>query len=670
MRWQASPWLVVSMLVTLVLVLAVACGPAATSTPTPAPTPTATPTPPPTATPVPPTPTPVPPGVTPPPTATPTRAPTPTAVPPTPTPTPTRAPVATPTPTAVPVAQAPAPKTPKGTVRFATARFDPGVGLGSAQQPVEAMHSWGVADTLFACDTKGNYELPMIATGYKMSPDLKSADITIRQGVQFQKGWGEEAAADWAFTFNDENAVTNPTSIHGQSGDFAAYFGKVEVIDKYTIRVPFHNYAVTWVSFLMSDCHQSTVAMSKKAYDEKGPDWMRENIIADGPFQVVEWIRDDHVYLENAPGTHWRNEPKYNRLEIIAVPEEGTMVAMLRAGEIDGADVALKSSIQLKGQGFQIINPANYVTVLTMTFHGNYWDTKYRIGPNAGQPLPREGYAVHDLPWVGNVIGCPGEGTSDVDGNSKSCRDPGDMEEARLVRWAMAMAIDRQAINETLLGGLGAPAGSWESLNPTLGYYDAKRWGIPYDVAKAKEYMSKTAWKDGAFDVTVWVGGEAGGPTGTNAEIADAVAGMWKGVWPKMNIAVLKTAYAIVRPSLVGRTMSFIGSSNGDEDGNTPFDWPHNPASTSLTRGGFGWGIEIPKIAETYLAVGKEPDRDKRIKMNQEMFDYLHNWMIEAGTVMVPVTIAVNPKKIKEWPGHPAMELGSAVNMEAIVPAD
>jgi len=334
---------------------------------------------------------------------------------------------------------------------------------------------------------------------------------------------------------------------------------------------------------------------------------------------------------------------------------------MLRTGEIDAADPTLSSAIQLADLGFTIHNPDDRVTVLTVIFHGNYWDEKYRIGPKAGEPLPREGYGVHDIPWVGNNLGCPGE-----DYESSSCKDPGDMEEARLVRWAMGLAIDKEAINETMLGGLGAPAGSWESLNVNAWYYDPDRWGIPYDPDRAKDLMAQTFWKEGKFDASMWCGGEAGA---TNWEVADAVAGMWMKAWPKMRVEVIKPAYAIIRPSLVGRTMSLLGHTNGDEDGNTPFDWPHCIASSSLTRGGFGIGIEIPKIAEAYLAVGAERDAQKRIEMNMELMDYLHHWMIEAGTVQVPLPIAYNPKKIKEWPGHPSQET-RGYEPEKIVLAD
>jgi len=537
----------------------------------------------------------------------------------------------------------------------------------SAQAPVERFHDYGVGDCLFACNNEGDYQVPMIAESYELAPDLSYVDITIRKGIQFHRGWGEETAEDWVFTLNDSNAATNPTSIHGQAGDFAAYFGEAEVIDKYTFRLPFTQYSVAWISFLMSDCHQSTTAESKKAYDEKGPDWMRDNIIGDGPFQVVEWLRNDRAYMENAPGTHWRHEPLYNRLEVLEVPEEGTRVAMLKTGEIDGADPSLADAITLAQMGFTVANPSSKVTVLTVVFHGNYWDKYYRIGANAGQPLPREGYGVHDIAWVGNVLGCPGEGTPEVNGDSSQFKDPGDMEEGRLVRWAMGLAIDRELLNESMLGGLGAPAGAWESLNVTLGYYDADRWGVPYDPDEAKRLMSQTAWPQGSFDATMWCGGEAGA---TNGEVADAVAGMWMGLWPKMRVEVMKPAYAIIRPSLVGRTMSMLGHTNGDEEGITPFDWPHCIASTSLTRGGFGIGIEIPKIAETYLAVSKETDKDKRIQMNMELMDYLHYWMVETGTVQVPLPIVYNPKKIKAYPGHPAMELGVFLNCEAIVPVD
>lgn len=636
----------------LVVLAAFACA-KATPTPTPRP-PTATPTA--TATV---------PAATPTPTATavPSATPTPTRPP---TATPTRAPTATPTPTIPAVGEAPNPKNPKGTLKAVVSDIGPGTGIGSAQAPVEAMHDWGVGDTLFGSDPSGRFDVPMIATGYELASDLSYVDITIRPGVMFHKGFGEETAEDWVYTFNDGNAAINPTSIHGQAGDFAALFGEAVVIDKYKFRLPFTTFDPRWLGNFLNDAAQSTTCFSKKVLDTKGEDWMRENIISDGPFQVVEWIRDDRAILEKRPDGHWRIDTQVQKLSFYEIPEDASRVAMLNTGDADIAWVTIKNIPTLLKNGFKATSPEMKSNIHNITWSGNYWETNHAI---TGAPLSREGYCVHDLPWVGCTVGCPGDGTVDVDGTSPSCKQPNDLEEARNIRWALSVSIDREALNETLLAGLGVPA-AMEYVDTTAPYYQS-RWDIPYDPALAKEYMQKAdnaKWKEGEFEIAIWTGTEA---SNLGGEVNDAIAGMWLKLWPKMQISVIKSAYSIIRPGLVGRTNTIPYTADCDEGASTiPFDFPHGMTETSLTRGGFGCGFEIPMIAQTFLKVAKEPDINKRIQYNTELIDYLSYQRMLTGTIQVPHLLVYNPKSIADWPGYPCFFGGSGVNYEAIVLVD
>jgi len=236
------------------------------------------------------------------------------------------------------------------------------------------------------------------------------------------------------------------------------------------------------------------------------------------------------------------------------------------------------------------------------------------------------------------------------------------MEEARKVRWALAMAIDRELINETLLLGMGGP-----SSVEYIAYNDPnfqERWRIPYDPDRARKLLAETRYAKG-FDVPLQVGGEV---AHVNPEIADAVAGMFAKELG-LRVAVLKTAFSIYRPSMVQRTATFLFHGDCDEGGiNIPFDWPHGLTETSLTRGGFGCGIEIPFILDTYRRTATEPDISKRIEENIKLIDYLYDQMLIAGTVTVPAFITYNPKAIKEWKMVPNIfvDISAPVN---IVPA-
>ncbi len=556
---------------------------------------------------------------------------------------------ATPVPTAtplpiVPVEPAPQPKNEYGEISVAVFNIAPGVGLGSAQAPVEAMQYWGVGEGLFAVDDDGR-TIGKLATEWELAADLSTATVTLREDVIFHDGYGSFTADDVVFTMNDSNANTNPTSIHGQAGDFAAIFDETVKIDDYTVQFNFTEggFDPRWNGNFLNEQAQGTAFFSKAAHDQNGVEWLRDNIVSTGPFEVVEWVQDDRAVLSAVGYDHWFANPEIQTLRFTEVPEPSTRVAFLRTGDVDIAEnVPLKDIRPLVESGFKAESVTRSGRVHQVIFSGNYWEENHA---RTGEPLNRtgSGYCIHDLPWVG----CNIEG-----------KQPGDMEEAREVRWALAKAIDRELLVETILDGFGT-VGSIEYVDTTASYFKDE-WLIPYNPDEAIEHMAGTAWPTGKFPIGIWTGGELGGSSGTNAELNDAIAGMWKELWPDMDLQVFKSAYSIIRPSLVGRTNTIPYAGDCDEGSTAiPFDWPHGLTETSFTRGGFGCGIEIPAIADTFKAVAVEGDPVERIRLNTELVDYLYDQMIFAGTVQVPVLTVYNPNSIADWVGTSSAFAGS-----------
>ena len=547
----------------------------------------------------------------------------------------TPVPTATPLPIA-PVEPAPPPKNQYGTISVAVFNIGPGVGLGSAQAPVEAMQYWGVGEGLFAVDDDGR-TVGKLATEWNLQDDFSYVDVTLREDVVFHQNFGAFSADDVVFTMNDGNAAINNTSIHGQAGDFAAIFAETEKIDDNTVRFNFQEggFDPRWNGNFLNEQAQGTAFFSKAAYDQRGEEFLRDNIISTGPFEVDQWVQDDRAVLTAVTYDHWFADPEIQELRFIEIPEPSTRVANLRTGDVDIAEsVPLKDIRPLVTSGFRAESIARSGRVHQIIFSGNYLEATHA---RTGDPIDRtgSGYCVHDLPWV----------TCNIPG-----KQPGDEEEARDVRWALAKAIDRQLLVETILDGFGTH-GSIEYVDTTASYFQ-DRWTIPYNPQEAMDHMSKTAWPTGRFPIGIWTGGELGGSSGTNAEINDAVAGMWKALWPELDVQVFKSAYSIIRPSLVGRTNTIPYGGDCDEGSTAiPFDWPHGLTETTMTRGGFGCGLEIPKIAETFQMVSLESDPVERIRLNSEMIDYLYDQMFFAGTVQVPVFTVYNPGAIAEWKG-------------------
>ncbi|MCI0440570.1 MAG: ABC transporter substrate-binding protein, partial [Chloroflexi bacterium] len=469
-----------------------------------------------------------------------------TATPTTGTPaTPTAPQPAQPTATAVPSGgQLPQPQGAAGTVTIAVIDIAPGVGLGRAQAPVEAMNAWGVGEAPFTA-TRENPITPKLATAFTLEPDLSGGTLSIREGVQFHGGFGEMTAEDVAWSMNDANAAVTPESIHGQAGDFAALFGNNPwvALDNRTIEFKFETFDPRWNGNFLNESAQALSIFSTAARDQLGEDGLRNRIISTGPFQVVEWVQDTQAIIEKVPYTHWLQNPEVEKITFIEVTEEGTRVAMLETGEADAASISLKTSPSLVEAGFATQGSGLGIQQ-GVFFSGNMWETVYAGGDKKGQPLDLSGHYVHDLPWIGNPR--PGQHQADF------AMD--DLEQARLVRQALARSVDRDLINEVLLNGQGWP-NYVEYFDITNPRWQAK-WEYPFDPDEAESLLDQAGFpraggSGSRFEMPFYIGPELGGGQGIAGEMGDAIAGFWQDIG--IDVPVLKYAYASFRPTVVGR---------------------------------------------------------------------------------------------------------------------
>jgi len=572
--------------------------------------------------------------------------------------------VATPTPTpskATPVAKtepAPQPKNPPGIVTMILVNLTGAPG-SLPDLPMFAARPFGVGESLFA--PKGDdWGALQIAESWDLKSDLSSVTIKIRKGIKFhnvEKDWGELTAEDMAWVINQTNPLLNPQSIAASAANFSALFGKEPVVatDQQTIVAKFNKFDVRWASNLLNQEASgglTSIATSKKAFDEKGRDWLKANFVGTGPFRVVQHTENIGGTYEKVPYTHWRKDASIKQIKALAVPEQATRIAMMQTGEADAAFIDPKDFAEMSRRGF-VATGAGQGIQEGVFFPGNLWETTNQL---TGEKLTYGTYLA-DFQWIGNPH-------TPNDANNPTGMD--DMEQARLVRTALAIAVDRDQIIKFVLGGVGKPVHVeyFSTDNPLW----QKKYEYPYDPKKAEELLDQAGFprKGGVrFEIPLFVGPELGGGEGPAGEIADAVAGFWDKTGLKTK--VLKYAYSVYRPGLVARTSvtPFLTSCDDGKE-SYPWDWPKGLVMTSLTRNGFSCGNESPEILNFYLASSKEPDREKRIKISNEYLAYAHHWAISPGYVSVPVAYFVNPNSIKAWPQH----LGNSFNSpENIVPA-
>ena len=541
---------------------------------------------------------------------------------------------ATPVPT-VATDVAPSPRNRGGQITLVVQAVGKGSGMNSTQG---ANNYIGVTETAFMTEwDKG--VVPMLVRSWTLSPDLKKLTWQIQPGVQFHKGNGELTAEDVAWSLNDTNAKLNPTSIAGAAGDYGAMFGPARAIDKLTVEIDVTKYDVQWDSNQLNEESIAFGVYSKAAFDKNGLDWMKKNIIGTGPFEMVEWLDDQRIVVKAVP-SHWRETPKVEQVIVLQIPEESSRKAALLTGEADAGIVPIREELSLVQKGFKVKDSGRQ-DELPVNYGGNFWEEVNAVTGAALDPWGLPSYAK-DLPWVG----APAAWNTKLkysDTNNPVGMD--DMEQARLVRNGLALAIDRELINSKIFNGSGVPyyvnmfASKSSDFNPA--------WVIAYDLKQAEALLDQAGFKKDAagkrMDVTLF-----GASSNSNwADPVEAIAGMWKSIG--VFTTVVKSDYSIFRPTVVDRSNTYMFVQSCRHNRGQPYDWPRGHQVTSLTRGGFGCGTEVPQILDYINRVNAELDRAKRVALNKELGNWMKEWMPAAGVVALPSNVVYNPKSIASW---------------------
>jgi peptide/nickel transport system substrate-binding protein len=305
-------------------------------------------------------------------------------------------------------------------------------------------------DTLVAVGADG---LPSKETGlaedWTLSPDEKEWTFKIREGVTWQDG-EPLTAHDVAFTFN--YIIENELSLIV----FLKDVEKAEAVDDTTLKVtcsqPKANMLLTQAAIFILPEHIWSKVPPAKANGSHRND---PPIIGSGPFQAVEFKKDGFVKMVKNPD-YWGKQPTIDEVIFSYYTNTDTMVADLKSGTIDGA---------------QVIPPEQFKRL----------ESEPGIKPIA--------YPLYNWEYID--INC--YDSPDSLGNPV-LTDPA-------FRVAMAWAIDREKCAELGWGGLADPgygifpkAGWPAAANP---YYEPDAANaIGFDPEKAKQLMADAGYAD------------------------------------------------------------------------------------------------------------------------------------------------------------------------------
>lgn len=478
------------------------------------------------------------------------------------------------------------------------------------------LFGYGFAERLGTTDDDYEPTAPMLATSWEMSSDQSEVIVNLRDDVEFHQGYGKMTAADVVYSYNDANVTTNPSSRWDDAGEISVVYKDAEVVDDQTVRLVVQQFQAVWDNYIASS---PLVIFSKAVLDEKGPDEAANTLVATGPYEVTKWIEGDKIEAEAVQG-HWRVTPYYSRLKILEVPENATRVSMMRTGEADVGQIPVKDIADLlENHGAETL-PHGGSLGHGVWFAGNYIHPE---SPISGEAVSREGFTPDDEhPWIG-----------DPD-------DPARDERARKFRHALSIAIDRDAVNDVMLGGLGEPNYAMYAPRPGRDGWDEK-WRIEYNPDRAKEILAEIGIESGfAFPFYI--------PPDSIVvpEIGEAVAEMWRNIG--LSPEIFNMAYTAHRPRLVERTLNYpwLFVNPGADD---PMSTVRAPLWTQVESGA-NPGLEDPKLYDLYFKAQATEDKAEVASINAEIIDYAHERMYLAAIASVPGLYTFNGETVKNWP--------------------
>ena len=362
---------------------------------------------------------------------------------------------------------------------FGNERWLPHLYVGAEDVVLKPMY-----ENLLSRDAKTGELTPMLAERWKVPDGGRTWKFYLRKGVQFHGGRGEVTAEDVRFTFA---SIAKEGSANSLAPEFRL-IKSMEVEDPHTITVRFEKPSVVFGNKVTQGLFASSAFIqSKRHIESREEDGAERNPVATGPWRFVEHVRGDRIVYE-AVENHWRATPQLKRLVMLKVPEPATRMAMLRAGSVDVIEVGGEYVDELKKVGVRTILMPNVSWVYIIL--GGQWPTKATYDPK--------------VPWA----------------------QP-DAERARKVRLALNLAVDKQAIMQRVLGGLGTRGGVLARVSQRPWATEALKKPLPYDPAKAKALLTEAGYPNGfevTMNLTAWPG------RGFLPDVGEAVATYWEKV--------------------------------------------------------------------------------------------------------------------------------------------
>ena len=194
--------------------------------------------------------------------------------------------------------------------------------------------------------------------------DETTWQFRLKKGIRFSNG--EDFNAE-SVKFSLERVLDPATKAPNRSR--IASIERVDVVDEYTVNIVTKNPAPTLLHGLTEDAFCSLMVPPK--YVSENPGLLTSKPVGTGPYELVEWVKDDHVTLR-AKKDYWGGASEIENVIFRPIPEISTRLSELKSGGIDlTADVPPEQADDLKKiKGVTVLSSPTdrlfYITVNTL----------------------------------------------------------------------------------------------------------------------------------------------------------------------------------------------------------------------------------------------------------------------------------------------------------------
>ncbi len=327
---------------------------------------------------------------------------------------------------------------------------------------------------LYAPNAKGDLA-PAVAESYEVSKDGLSYKFKLRANAKFHNG-EPVTSDDVDFSLK---RTADPALRSQRAKLMSENMAGFEKIDDRTFAIKLKKIDADFLA-KMSLYWQ---VKPKKYIEAVGNDEFAKKPIGTGPFEFVERRPKEFTKMKAFAG-HWGNVPKVSGVTLRIVPEEQSRLAQVMAGE---ADVAYPTSpviagMLAKNSAIKVVRVPSFLNVLVYFGSGH---------PEGGK---------------------------------------------QLVRQALCMAIDKQALVKSIMLGYAEPQELWcTSAQPACSL--AGLTPYKYDPKKARAMLEQAKFD---FDKPFRFVGMAPGRVAASKETCEAIAEYWKQVGVKVDLQIME----------------------------------------------------------------------------------------------------------------------------------